>query len=259
MGDLANAGAFVEPTEITVQGFLSFEAVQHADGSIQFVGRTRVHGQTYFFNLKTTKGEDGQPRIRLGDARFETMTGKNVRGKANIELEELMDAAKDAALNWAREAIDLDVRNNLIERKRSREISPFSEESFAATDAIREATVRLIEQRLADGEPPVFGDSNMFMVIHPSAKSPGLIQVTRFNNRGIFGDSQYNDADSLIADNNLVNTKTLSRAEASKRLSEALGAEAEYQARRCHMRTSRLLLNDSVDLLEEYDTAPSPR
>lgn len=129
-------------------------------------------------------------------------------------------------------SLDIDGRNALIERKRSREIEPFSDESLAANDTIREATARLIERGLDDGDPPVFGDANTFMVIHPSSKSPGFIQVTRYNNRGIFGDSQYSDVDSLITDNSLVNTKTLSRAEASKRLSEALGAEAEYQAKR---------------------------
>jgi hypothetical protein len=88
---------------IQVAGFTSFEASQKADGSVSFTGTAKVNGESYFARIKVTRKDDGSPKIGLTDANFETFTGKPVRGKSNAKLEELMDLAKDSALNWVRE------------------------------------------------------------------------------------------------------------------------------------------------------------
>lgn len=84
-----------------VQGFSSFEAQPLTDGSISFNGTAKISGSCYFAMLKVTARDDGTARIKLGDYRFETFTGKPVRGAANVKLEELMADAKEVALAWA--------------------------------------------------------------------------------------------------------------------------------------------------------------
>jgi hypothetical protein len=86
---------------LQVTGFTGFEARPMADGSISFSGSVKIGSGRYFASIKVTAREDGSPSIKLGDYRFETFTGKPVRGSANIKLEDLMDSAKDVALAWA--------------------------------------------------------------------------------------------------------------------------------------------------------------
>lgn len=85
-----------------VPGLRNFEARPMRDGSINFSGTAKIGGQVYFAGLKVTLREDGSPKIGLGDHRFETMTGKPVRGIANVTLEGIMGDAIEAALEWAR-------------------------------------------------------------------------------------------------------------------------------------------------------------
>ena len=89
--------------DLDVPGFSNFEAIPSNDGSVKFYGTAKIKGETYYSTITVTFREDGTPKIGLTDYRFETTTGKPVRGSANVALEALMDEAKSAAITWARD------------------------------------------------------------------------------------------------------------------------------------------------------------
>lgn len=127
-----------ESPDMSVEGFSSFEAVPSDDGSVNFYGTAKVKGEKYFATIKVTRREDGSPKIGLTDSRFETMTGKNVRGAANVTLEDLMDTAKEAALAWASKSGAFDPTNPSILESRiigdsGRQYTPDQQAMFKQT------------------------------------------------------------------------------------------------------------------------------
>ena len=75
-----------------VPGFKRF-SVTEGDGETSFHGTAKVLGQIYFFSLAVVNN-------RVSRYRFETFTGKNVWGAANVKLEGLMDVARKHALKY---------------------------------------------------------------------------------------------------------------------------------------------------------------
>lgn len=84
--------------QVSVAGF-EFKVKQASD-STSFYGTAKVNGQVYFATIKVTRREDGTPKIGIADYRVETFYGRNLRGKANVKLEEMMCDAKEFALAY---------------------------------------------------------------------------------------------------------------------------------------------------------------
>lgn len=110
--------------QISLNGFRNFEASSMRDGSVTFFGSVKIVDAMYCATIKVTLREDGSPKIGLGDYRFETMTGKKVRGAANTQLEELMSNAKEAALDWSRINISVFRTDQVSNRARTSDDSP---------------------------------------------------------------------------------------------------------------------------------------
>lgn len=83
-----------EVASIEIAGFSSFQITQQADGKRSFSGSAKIKGGIYFFSARELRLNDGS-RI-LAACRWETFTGKPVRGSANVLLEDLADVAREA-------------------------------------------------------------------------------------------------------------------------------------------------------------------
>jgi len=82
--------------KLNVSGFTRFSAMPQADKSVNFYGAVKIKGGIYFFDTKTFPCDDGT--YRFGVVRWETFTGKPVRGKVNLHLEDLIDTIREEAL-----------------------------------------------------------------------------------------------------------------------------------------------------------------
>lgn len=82
-------------------GLASFEPVLRTDSTTAVLHVTaKVKGARYFAQIELRRKEDGAWTTVLG-AHYETFTGKPVRGAANVRLEELVETAKQASIQWA--------------------------------------------------------------------------------------------------------------------------------------------------------------
>ncbi|MFZ2982031.1 MAG: PLxRFG domain-containing protein [Sphingobium sp.] len=82
-------------TSIDVPGFSGGITIKHnGDGSKTLNGTAKIKGEPYFFNAKAVQRDDGT--YRLNFPRWETFTGKGVRGAANVQLEELTDVVGES-------------------------------------------------------------------------------------------------------------------------------------------------------------------
>lgn len=121
-------------------------------------------------------------------------------------------------------------RDDLLARYASAE--PFSDEEAALYERLKIATRNETRAKIAAGEIPVFetGDDT-FDAITPSAKQPGMFQVTRYSRNGVIGDAQYASVDDALDDEFFHQKRLIPQAEAEQRFAEAVQAEAQYQAR----------------------------
>lgn len=104
-----------EPIQLNVPGFISFSVIPQKDRSVNFSMTAKADGSLYFSSLRLTIREDGTPKLAAN--RFETLTGKSVRAKANAKLEDLMDGAREAALSWANELATAPVSTGALNAK----------------------------------------------------------------------------------------------------------------------------------------------
>jgi len=89
------------------------------------------------------------------------------------------------------------------------------------------------EQAIASGVPPTYSTGNgNFVVIHPSAQKEGMIQVTRYTDNGVFGDSQYKSIEEAVRDNTLWIKERMDSNDAVAVIEKSIQAEAEYQQRK---------------------------
>jgi len=86
--------------KLNVSGFTRFSAMPQADKSVNFYGTVKIKGGIYFFDTKTFPRDDGTS-YRFGAVRWETFTGKPVRGKVNLYLEDLIDTIREETLSWS--------------------------------------------------------------------------------------------------------------------------------------------------------------
>ncbi|MFT6904982.1 MAG: hypothetical protein ACJAS1_001636 [Oleiphilaceae bacterium] len=99
-----------------------------------------------------------------------------------------------------------------------------------SNDNDRAALERDIEVIWADGRlPMIMTSSTVACAIHPSTKVQGKIQVTRYLESGIFGDSLYNSIEDAIRKEPLESSKLLSAEDAEKFITTSLMAESSYQ------------------------------
>ena len=111
--------------------------------------------------------------------------------------------------------------------------TPFEKREADLNGQLIELVTKDAEQAISDGTAPAYktGDST-FAIIHPSAQKDGMIQVTRYNEDGVFGDSQYNDVESAVRDNALWFKPRMSESEATAALDASAKAEEAYRKRR---------------------------
>lgn len=122
-------------------------------------------------------------------------------------------------------------RESLIARYR--QAAPMSAEWSELLDKITDMTISEAKRDIDAGTPVAFSTGNgTFVTITPSAQQQGMIQVTMYNQRGIFGDSQYADMESAVRDHNLRTASRISGAELDAALGESLNSERQYQAAR---------------------------
>lgn len=86
------------------------------------------------------------------------------------------------------------------------------------------------EQSIANGEMAVYSTGNgTFIALHPSAQNDGMIQATRYSDRGVMGDSQYKTVKEAVRDNGLWFKPKMTAQEANKAINDSIIAEADYQ------------------------------
>ncbi|MFZ4538168.1 DEAD/DEAH box helicase family protein [Propionivibrio sp.] len=109
----------------------------------------------------------------------------------------------------------------------------FSPERSAVRDRLKAAVTSETKATLDAYEMPVFRTrGGMIISLHPSSSSPGMIQVTRYNDTGAIGDSQYATVEQAITEDQLHFATRLTNAEAETVLGKIAEAEQEYQAKR---------------------------
>jgi hypothetical protein len=100
-----------------------------------------------------------------------------------------------------------------------------------STDNDKAALERDIEAIWAEGRlPMIMTSSNVACALHPSTKVQGKIQVTRYLESGIFGDSLYNSVEDAIRQEPLERSKLLSAEDAEKFITTSLIAESSFQS-----------------------------
>jgi hypothetical protein len=71
------------------------------EGQLQTVASVKLKGTLYFLSFAVKAG-DGGPTLSPFSSRVETRQGKGVRGKNNVELEQLMDSLRESVLQAVR-------------------------------------------------------------------------------------------------------------------------------------------------------------
>ena len=79
--------------------------------------------------------------------------------------------------------------------------------------------------------PMIMTSSTVACAIHPSTKVKGKIQVTRYLESGIFGDSLYSSIEDAIRKEPLESSKLLSAEDAEKFITTSLIAESSFQSK----------------------------
>ena len=111
--------------------------------------------------------------------------------------------------------------------------TPFEKREADLNGQLIKLVTKDAEQAISKGTAPAYrtGDST-FAIIHPSAQNDGMIQVTRYNEDGVFGDSQYNDVESAVRGGALWFRPRMSDSEAVAALDASAKAEEAYRKRR---------------------------
>jgi hypothetical protein len=105
-----------------------------------------------------------------------------------------------------------------------------SDEHLAAIRELKLAVIRQAQSSLDAGQPPVYVHKiGMTTVLSPSAQRCGMFQITRFNNTGVIGDSQYRTVAEAVEDNDLGYSDRICGEEAEAHMRSLLEAEARYQ------------------------------
>ena len=100
------------------------------------------------------------------------------------------------------------------------------------TDTRNDLTALLVDQisaKLLAGELPVFQKDGLTVSISNSARQAGMFQVTRFNESGALGDSQYRSVEEAIRSEGLRGFALLSALDAEKVMASFVEAEAGFQ------------------------------
>jgi hypothetical protein len=72
-----------------------------SEGKLNTVASVKLKGTLYFLSF-TVKAGDAGPTLSPFSSRVETRNGKGVRGKNNVELEQLMDSLRESVLQAVR-------------------------------------------------------------------------------------------------------------------------------------------------------------
>lgn len=81
------------------RGFTRMTGRVTESGSVTATGTASINGSTYFF-WHSGRVVDGKIRFDPFAGRWETWTGRSVRGKVNVRLEELSEVAVDVIKEW---------------------------------------------------------------------------------------------------------------------------------------------------------------
>lgn len=118
-------------------------------------------------------------------------------------------------------------------QKQLKDSTPMSRRESNVIGKLISAVTDDASKSIEAGSPPAYSaDNGTFIVIHPSAQQDGMIQVTRYAENGVFGDSQYNNVEDAIRDNGVWMKRRMTEAEATDALGTSAKAEAEYEKRK---------------------------
>ena len=120
-------------------------------------------------------------------------------------------------------------------RQQLAKAEPFSANEADSLGKLVTAVAQDAARTIESGEMPVFRVGKLAVAITPSAQNPGKFQVTRYNDSGALGDSQYNSVEDAIRQEGLAEAPRLSQEEAGQVMQRAAQAEAEYQKRRAEV------------------------
>ena len=180
--------------------------------------------------IKATLAQAGIDKVMTGTDRVVVGTSQ-----AQAAVQALEQKQPPALVNTAQPAIE-SVANGQSEiarlRQAVKDAPPISEQHIEAIRALRNAVTQDAESALNQGIAPVYvGSTGITHVITPSAQRKGMYQVTRYNDTGAIGDSQYNSVAEAIRDNQ-IDKDRLSPGAADKHMQKLVEAEAEYQRKR---------------------------
>lgn len=110
------------------------------------------------------------------------------------------------------------------------ETSPFSEAHMALTEIVQAEVVKDASASIERGEMPVYRVTELLCVaMHPSSRTEGMIQATRYATDGLIGDSQYNSLEEAVRSEGLWFVPRLSTEDAAQVLADSIKAEAGFQ------------------------------
>jgi hypothetical protein len=110
---------------------------------------------------------------------------------------------------------------------------PFDDATLAAGKRLKDAVTKDATSAIDAGEMPVYRTkTGLVLALTPSAQEPGKFQLTRYNDTGAIGDSQYNTIADAVQHDRLDYAQRLSASDAEAAMEKVVAAEAEYQQRR---------------------------
>jgi hypothetical protein len=205
---------------------------QNPDNDRVFVINQTMPGDSAFDEHKVVIGEDSAEEAKqlylksfTGD--FGNKVFGSIAGPFSVsEFKDLipqLEKKKPVTENVA------DENKSIEQLQKELESAQFGERSELNTLLIDRVTDDA-EKAIENGEMPVYSTGQgTFVAIHPSAQNDGMIQVSRYSDRGVFGDSQYKNVNEAVRDNGLWFKKRQSEDGASALLENSLKAEAAYQ------------------------------
>jgi hypothetical protein len=137
-------------------------------------------------------------------------------------------------INSAPTAINSVAKTSEIARLRQavEDAPPITQQHIDAIKTLRAAVTKDAQDALSQGVMPVYvSNTGLTQVITPSAQRKGMYQVTRYNDTGAIGDSQYNSLEEAIRDNQ-IDQDRLPPEQADAHMQKLVEAEAEYQRKR---------------------------
>ena len=199
----------------------SFKVTLNPTGTATIIGNPDA--------IKAKLAEAGIDKVMSGADRVIVGTSQ-----ALAAVQVLQQNQPPALANTAQPAINSVAETSEIARLRQavEDAPPITQQHIDAIKTLRAAVTKDAQDALSQGVMPVYvSNTGLTQVITPSAQRKGMYQVTRYNDTGAIGDSQYNSLEEAIRDNQ-IDQDRLPPEQADAHMQKLVEAEAEYQRKR---------------------------